>query len=161
MKKLFNITLTLLLIIVLHNFSFAQNDDPKDFKERIRKVAKEKIMEKLQLDEQTAEEVIELATKSREEIAKLNKQRLSIYKYFEDNPEAEDIEQKLDELIDIEVKITEHREKLLTDLKQILTSQQIAQALVFQLKFTKYLREQIEKHKKNRERNPKRKFDKD
>lgn len=161
MKKLFNITLTLLLIIVLHNFSYAQNDDPKDFKERIRKVMKEKIMEKLQLDEQTAEEVIELASKSREEIAKLNKQRLSIYKYFEDNPEAEDIEQKLDELIDIETKITEHRENLLIDLKQILTPQQIAQALVFQVKFTKFLREQIEKHKKDRKRNPKRKFDKD
>ena len=161
MKKLFNITLTLLLIVLLHNFSYAQDDDPKDFKERILKVVKEKLIEKLQIDEETAETVVDLETKSRNEISKLNKQRFSIYKYFEDNPEAEDIEQKLDELIDIEVKITEHREKLLTDLKQILTSQQIAQALVFQLKFTKYLREQIEKHKKNRERNPKRKFDKD
>ncbi len=161
MKNIFNITLTLFLIFALHNFSYAQDDDPKDFKERIRKVMKEKIMEKLQLDEQTAEEVIELASKNREEITILNKQRLSIYKYFEDNPEAEDTEQKLDELIDIEYKITEHREKLLTDLKKILTSQQIAQALVFQVKFTKFLKEQIEKHKKDGKRKPKRKFDKD
>lgn len=160
MKKFYNITLTLILIFALYNFSYAQ-DDPKDFRERIRKVAIERLSEKLQIDEQTAETVVDLETKSRNEIGKLNKQRLSIYKYLEDNPEAEDAEQKLDELIDIEYKITEHREKLLTDLKLILTPQQIAQALVFQIKFTKYLREQIEKHKKDRKRNPKRKFDKD
>jgi len=161
MKKIINISLKLLFLIVLQNFSYAQDDDPKYFRRRIRKVVIERFIEKLQIDEQTAEIVVDLETKNRNEIGKLNKQRFSIYKYFEDNPEAEDAEQKLDELIDIENKITEQRKNLLIDLKQILTPQQIAQALVFQMKFTKFLREQIEKHKKDRKRNPKRKFDKD
>ena len=86
-----------------NNYSDAQVDSTKEkFVNRIRKVLKEKLIEKLEFDEQTADKYLELYYVAADETVKLNEQRMKTYRYLEKNPDAADIDQKLDELIEIE-----------------------------------------------------------
>lgn len=122
---------------------------------------KEKLIEKLELDEQTADKYVELYYIAADETIKLNEQRMKAYRYLENNPEAADVDQKLDELIEIETKLTDIKKDFLLGIKEILTTKQTAQAVVFQNKFNRFLREQINKFKKDRQKTPKRKKGRD
>lgn len=162
MKKTYLIIFTILFLLMSNNYSDAQVDSTKgQFVNRIRKVLKEKLIEKLELDEQTADKYVELYYVAADETVKLNEQRFKTYKYLEDNPEASDIDQKLDELIEVDSKLTDTRKDFLLGIKEILTTKQTAQAVVFQNKFNRFLREQINKFKKDRKKEPKRKKGRD
>ncbi len=143
-----------------NNYSDAQVDSTKEkFVNRIRKVLKEKLIEKLEFDEQTADKYLELYYVAADETVKLNEQRMKTYRYLEKNPDAADIDQKLDELIEIESKLVDIRKDFLLSIKEILTTKQTAQAVVFQNKFNRFLRDQINKFKKDRKKRPKKKLD--
>ena len=160
MKKTYLIIFTILFLFISNNYSDAQVDSTKEkFVNRIRKVLKEKLIEKLEFDEQTADKYVELYYIAADETVELNEQRMKTFRYLEKNPEAEDIDQKLDELIEIDIKIADLRKDFLLGIKEILTTKQTAQAVVFQNKFNRFLREQINKFKKDMKKRPKRKKD--
>jgi hypothetical protein len=162
MKKTYLIIFTILFLLISNNYSDAQVDSTKgQFVDRIRKVLKEKLIEKLEFDEQTADKYVELYYIAADETIKLNEQRMKTFRYLENNPEAEDIDQKVDELIEIDIKIAGLRKDFLLGIKEILTTKQTAQAVVFQNKFNRFLREQINKFKKDRQKTPKRKKGRD
>jgi len=160
MKKTYLIIFTILFLLMSNNYSDAQVDSTKEkFVNRIRKVLKEKLIEKLEFDEQTADKYLELYYVAADETVKLNEQRMKTYRYLEKNPDAADIDQKLDELIEIESKLVDIRKDFLLSIKEILTTKQTAQAVVFQNKFNRFLRDQINKFKKDRKKRPKKKLD--
>ena len=149
MRSLSLLLLTIFIFSASH--SFAQTDDPtddrKDFREKIAKLRKEKLMEKMNLDETTADNVVNIVSETLDEVRGYNKQKREIYKYIEDNPDAFDVDSKLNELLDLDVKIADVRKQQYSKLKAYLTPQQIAKAYIFNRKFDQELRKKLREYK--------------
>lgn len=138
------------LIIILVGFSIslkAQEDTTsQNHHSRFNKAIKEKMMEKLNIDEATADKVIRISNEQKKTISGYVKEKKQITKYIEDNPDASDIMNKIDEFISIDDKINKAKKVFIDELKVILTPKQIAQALTFQ----KNLRKMFFKEKEHK-----------
>lgn len=150
MKNILYIILMLLLISL--NTSFAQKENGKGrFSDEINKVVKQKLMDSLKMDEATADKFMNIVKENNQKIKKLGKERKSIMNSIEQNPYASDIESRIDNLIEIDSKITGLRSDFIKELKTFLTPQQIARSMILRKNFNKELKSQI--RKRNRERN--------
>jgi hypothetical protein len=132
----------MLLIFISLCFSFslkAQEDTTlNNSRNKLRKVIKEKLMEKLNIDDATANKFIKLFNEQKKVIQDYNKEKRQLFKSIEDNPNSGDVSNKISSLLDIDDKINKSRRDFIADLGKILTPQQIAQALVFQKNLRKY-----------------------
>jgi hypothetical protein len=153
MKNTSYIVFAILIFLLSGTYSFAQNDTSKDGRgKEVRKVIKEKFMEKLYIDEKTTDDYLSLYYNQRKTISDLKKQRRNILNYIEENPGAADISQKIDDMIDTETKINDTRRQFFNEMKKILSPQQIAGAIVFQKEIRKFLKHEINKRKHNEDR---------
>jgi hypothetical protein len=130
----------LLCIAFCFNFSLhAQNDTTlSNSRTKLRKVIKEKLMEKLNIDDATANKFIKLFNEQKKTIGDYNKEKRQIFKSIEENPDAGDVSDKINDLLNIDDKINKSRRDFIDDLKRILTPKQIAQSLIFQKNLRKY-----------------------
>lgn len=131
---------------------FDGKDDRKDFREKIQKLRKEKLIEKLNISETTADKVFEMEGNMVDEIRGYQKEKRETFKEIESNPDATDIDSKLNRILDLDIKVAETKKNYYTNLKEILTPKQIAEAMVLQMKFNKKLREQFKKNRKKGDR---------
>lgn len=138
---------------------FDGKDDRKDFREKIQKLRKEKLIEKLNISETTADKVFEMEGSMVDEIREYQKEKRETFKEIENNPDATDIDSKLNRILDLDIKTAEAKKSYYTNLKEILTPKQIAEAMVLQMKFNKKLREQFKKKRKNKGDKKKGRFD--
>jgi hypothetical protein len=137
--------LLLLFIAMCFNLNLKAQEDTTLTNSRIklRKVIKEKLIEKLGIDEATANVFIKLFNEQKKTIGDYNKEKRQIFKSIEENPNAGDVKSKINSLLDIDDKINKSRRDFITELGKILTPQQIAQSLIFQKNLRKFfLKEQ-------------------
>jgi len=146
MKNLIGIFL--ILFFFTTGFSFAQRDGKNKTSDDLDRVLKQKVMEKLNFDESTADRLILAYKDNKKQMRIINKERKEIMESIELDPGATDIETKLDKMLEIETKMTDLRKNFFTDLKTFLTPQQIAKTLVLRKNFNKELRKQMGKQRK-------------
>ena len=135
-----------ILIAVIFIISLgAAHAQPKTMTEELKKLRKEKYLESVSIDEATADKYFEVYDANYETIAELMKQKKDNMEYIEKNSDAQDVTSKLEEMLDIDSKILEKKKELYTQLKTFLAPKQLAQSVVFQAKFNKELKNQIDK----------------
>ena len=129
--------------------------DRKNFREKLFTLKKEKLMEKMNLDEVTADKVFGVVRETMEQIGEYNKQKRLTYQYIEQNPDASDIDAKINELLDFDVKIANAKKDQYDKLKEFLTPSQIAKAYLFNRNFDKELKKKLKDFKKEGKRDKK------
>jgi hypothetical protein len=139
----------LIVIIFIVSFS-AVNAQPKKMTDELKKIRKEKYLENVSVDDATADRYFELFDENFLAVKKLSKQKKENMEYIEKNIEAADVSARIEEILDIDSKIVEKKKDLYTQLKTFLSPKQIAQSIIFQLKFNKELKNQIDKRKDKR-----------
>lgn len=139
----------LIVIIFIVSFS-AANAQPKKMTDELKKIRKEKYLENVSVDDATADRYFELFDENFLAVKKLSKQKKENMEYIEKNIDAADVSARIEEILDIDSKIVEKKKDLYTQLKTFLSPKQIAQSIIFQLKFNKELKNQIDKRKDKR-----------
>ena len=145
--KFFSTALLILLLSV--TCLYAQRDTTG---KKLNKVIKEKLVEKLGIDEGTADKVMGLYSKHRKDMKELKKQQMDYMKEVMENPESADIQTKLETLIELDNKVYLKKKELYEGLKQYLTPKQIAQSMSFVREVSKFMKKEMkEKHHKRDE----------
>lgn len=142
--------LVILLVLLCQN-SWVQaqkGQNNKLLRNQIDSLRKQKFMEKVNVDEATADRFFELFKENNKKIRVFNKERKEILQSIEDNPDALDIDIKINNLLELETKIVEQRKTFMTDLKSILTLPQIAKTIILQKNFNKQFKREILKQRK-------------
>jgi hypothetical protein len=164
-----NLLLILSFLVLTASSAYSQIDDPprdrepidrEDFREKLIALKKEKLMEIMSLDETTADRLFAIVTKTMDQIKDYNKQKRTVYLYIEQNPDASDMDSKINELFDLDIKIANAKKDQYEELKLFLTPKQIAEAYVFNRKFDQELRKKFKDVRgkdKDRSRREKRK----
>jgi hypothetical protein len=142
MKKINFITFTFLIIVISASCVFAQNDTTN---RRLKKIVKEKLIEKLNIDDQTAERLINLQMTHRKEIKELKKHQGELMKEITDNPQSPDVSSKIDDMLDTEYNIYIKNKDFLVTAKSFLTPTQIAQSIAFEKDLMKFLKKEIKR----------------
>jgi hypothetical protein len=155
MKILNLLILTLSFVLFTSAGSYSQNDTSRT-KDKLKKIVKEKLMEKMNLDDATATKLIEITAANRKEMKELRKKEKDLTDYIFENPQSSDIGIKLDDLLNTENKINQLQNEHYTKLKSFLTPNQIAQSMVFQKELMKFMKKEM-KHDKSDDRNGKEK----
>ena len=106
MNKLKIFTFAIIILAVCSSGLYAQRDSSG---RKLKKVIREKLVEKIGIDETTADKVITLQVKHRKEIKELRKLQADYLKDITDNPESQDISSKLDAFVDCDNKIYQKR----------------------------------------------------
>jgi len=140
-----------ILIVTIFIISLgAAQAQPKKMTEELKKIRKEKFLESVSIDEATADKYFAVYDANFEAIAALMKQKKDDMEYVEKNSDASDITARLEEILDLDTKILEKKKELYAQIKTILTPKQLGQSVVFQYKFNKELKKQVEKKKDKR-----------
>lgn len=150
--NLFIIAITLILFTGTNAFS---QRDSSQSNSKLKKVVKEKLMEKVGIDESTADKLIEITAENRKSMKELQKKRRDLAEYVLENPNNSDVGSKLDELYEIENKIHKTRSDHYLNLKSFLTPKQIALSMSFQKDLMKFMKKEIDKKKKGKNRKDK------
>lgn len=130
--------------------TFSQLDDgKKPMKNEIEKIMRQKLIDKLSLDEATADKVVNSYRDNNIKLRELNRDKKELMESIELDPSSPDIDSKLDKLLDLDSKILDQRKNFFNELRSYLTPQQIAKTLILRKNFSKELRKQV--HKKQRE----------
>lgn len=141
--------LTIVLALLCCSDLFAQKDTTGT-REKLNKVIKEKLIEKVGLSEATADQVMEISDEHRKELRALNKQIRALKKEISDNPKSSDVSSKLDELSALQEKTHKSRLDMQAKLKAILTPTQIAETMAFQKEIKKFMKKEVKKTKKSK-----------
>lgn len=152
--KIFKFIL-LALIIITANLSFAQKDNNsrRQMRTGIDSLMKQKISEKLNLDEFTSEKFMNTYKENNKKIRILNKEKNNLLESIELNPDASDIDTKLNGVLELESKIFEQRKSFINELRSFLTPQQIAKTLILRKNFGKEFKKEILKQRKGNKNN--------
>ena len=113
--------------------------------ERIENYKKLQMVEVLKLNEELSLKVLSRYNKHRDAMKSLEKDRAAIIDKLESqiasNTSDAEYNKNFTELIDVERKILELRSKYLTELKEVLTTKQVAEYLVFERNFLRNIRD--------------------
>lgn len=134
---------------LLAGLAYGQRGDEKPGKDEINKLMKQKLMERLSLDESSADKFLSVSKENNQAIRKLNKERKDIMESIELDPSAADIDTKLDRIIDLESQIVEQKRTYFKELRTFLSPQQVAKTLLLKRRFDKELRKEINKKRKS------------
>ncbi|MCI0472515.1 MAG: hypothetical protein L0Y76_02925 [Ignavibacteria bacterium] len=120
--------------------SIAQQDTSTR-KGKFQKVVKEKFMEKVGVDEKTADMFMEAMKSQQDEMKQLQQKRKSIMKEITDNPNSTDVQTKLEDMLDIDYKMHISRKNFFNELKTFMTPQQIAGSMSFQKNMKDFMKQ--------------------
>ncbi len=148
MKTLNLLILVLSFILLTGTSSYSQSDSARS-RDKLKKIIKEKIIEKLKIDESSATKLIDLTTENRKDMKDLKKKRKELTEYIFENAQTSDVGTKMEDLMDTENKINQSRNDFYTKLKTFLTPNQIAQAMVFQKDLMKFMKKEMKRNKKD------------
>jgi len=151
MKIKYSILTLLVLTFLTVNLSFAQKDNFK-FSDEVNKVLKSKLMEKLSIDENTADKYLTLTKNFQSSIRTLSSNQRKIYKELESNLDSPDLSSKIDEITNIDIQIANQKKEYYNNLKSIFTPKQIAQSIILQRDLFKKVKSEVDKRKKKKKR---------
>ncbi|MCB9209982.1 MAG: hypothetical protein H6610_04125 [Ignavibacteriales bacterium] len=152
MKKLFT-----LIIILAASIIFAQDRpqerDHRHFSKKFEELEKIKLLEILNLDEETAIKFFVRRNQNRKNIDNIMENIENVFSKMEKALEKGENQQELTKLIneakDLESKMLNERSNFLSSLNDILTKEQIVKVILFEHKFKKDIRDLlIEKGRK-------------
>lgn len=144
------------MILFAFNNSYAQRDMKKmKFMEKIDSVMRVKLIENGDLDSITADKFLEIYRDNNNKIRKISKEKKNLMETIEKDPEAMDMESKINNLMDLETSILDLRKSFLTQIKTFLTPQQIAKTLVMRKNIEKVIRKELSKRRKGNKFNEK------
>lgn len=127
-------------------------ESKKPGREDIEKIMKQKLMDKLSFDESTADRFLNSYKENNRKIRQLNKEKKELMETIELDPSAQDIDSKLNQMLDIETQMLEQRRSFFSELRTYLTPQQIAKTMLLRKNFQKEFRKEIQmQRKKNKE----------
>ncbi|MBK6536980.1 MAG: hypothetical protein IPG09_04135 [Ignavibacteria bacterium] len=140
------------IVFTFVNLSTAQFDNNKDndkkqFRAQIDSIMKQKLIEKLNLSESSADKYIIAIRENNGKVKDLLKEKKTIMKSIEADPEAADVGSKLDKSFEIDSRIIETRKEFIRDVSSYMTPQQIAKSMILKKNFNKEFKNQIKKHK--------------
>lgn len=140
------------IVFTFVNLSTAQFDNNKDndkkqFRAQIDSIMKQKLIEKLNLSESSADKYIIAIRENNGKVKDLLKEKKTIMKSIEADPEAADVGGKLDKSFEIDSRIIETRKEFIRDVSSYMTPQQIAKSMILKKNFNKEFKNQIKKHK--------------
>lgn len=154
MNKLF---ITLLMVILISSISFPQKMKEKGMKnrEKLEQLEKIKLIEALDLDEETAIRFFARRNDSKQEIRELEKKSEDIISKLENSFNSEDKNQDetqrmlISEMLKTRESIESRRNQFINSLSDILTVEQTAKLIVFEKKFRDEIRNLILDKKHN------------
>ncbi len=126
--------------------------------ERLENYKKIRMIEVLKLDEETGLKLVGRYNKHRENVKQLEESRAALVEKLESqlnsNAADSELQRSFNDFYEIEKKIGESRKKFLEDLKEILTTKQIAEYMIFERNFMTDLRNVVKDiQKERRQRN--------
>lgn len=144
------------LILFAFNTSYAQRDMKKmKFTEKIDSVMRVKLIENGDLDSITADKFLEIYKDNNNKIRKISKEKKNLMETIEKDPEAMDMESKINNLMDLETSILDLRKSFITEIKSFLTPQQIAKTLVMRKNIERVIRKELSNRRKGNKINEK------
>ena len=105
----------------------------------IRESIRKKFIEYVRTDEQTTDKFFSDFRKNHKEINTLLRERRNIMKEIELNTDADDIQQKLERVSQIDKNIFNLKQEFSESLKAYLTPEQIAKTIIFEKKIRKII----------------------
>lgn len=145
------LTLFILCMLIMADNVFSQHDSLKIQKKlELENLFKDKVKTNLNVDQYTADRLVESYKNNNLQMRSLRKEIKETYKSIESDPDAADLSSKLDRIIDLEKKSVEQKEKFYNELKTFLTPQQIAKSFFMKKKFNKELRKELDKRGKKK-----------
>ncbi len=122
--------------------------------ERLESYKKVRMLETLKLDEDKGLKLVNRYNQHREGVRDLEEERKEILDKLEakvtDNASDAEIQKSFNDLIEIEKKMFNAREKYLNELKEILTTKQVAEYLLFERSFARDVRDIMREGQKER-----------
>ncbi|HCN37696.1 MAG TPA: hypothetical protein DIS94_08305 [Bacteroidetes bacterium] len=109
-------------------------------------------MEKLSIDENTADKYLTLTKNFQSSIRTLSSNQRKIYKELESNLDSPDLSSKIDEITNIDIQIANQKKEYYNNLKSIFTPKQIAQSIILQRDLFKKVKSEVDKRKKKKKR---------
>lgn len=121
-----------------------------NIRDKIEKIKLEKLINKLELDDKTAEVFTEKYKNFVSVIKNLNQKRVESYKLMVANLKSgEGLDTLVDRVLDYENRIAKERDDFAADLKTILTAKQIATMIVFERRFNAQLKKLLQNYRKH------------
>jgi hypothetical protein len=145
-----NYKISLFLSVILFAFTVCTYGQVKNdgIRDKIEKIKMEKLINKLGLDDMTAEVFTQKYKNFVSVIKDLNQKRVKTYKLMIENLQSGNgLDTLVDQLLDYESKIAKERDNFAADLKTILTPKQIATMIVFERKFNAQLKKILQNYK--------------
>ena len=156
MKNIFLITFFLLLNISLFAQRFpGGSEDRPQVRERLEQFEKIRLLEILNLDEETAVKFILRRKEHRKTMKSIMDKRFSLIEELANNLKLENysennIKKDIDKILKIEKELAEERNRFVLTLYDILTVEQVAKVITFEDRFKSDLKEMIEKRGNHR-----------
>jgi len=148
LNKVYNLILAAVLITFSLNIALYSQDKADKFRDKIEIIKIEKLIEKLELDDNTAEIFTTKYKDFSKHIKDLNKKRFAAYKLMVENLESgSGLDTLVEQVLGYESRINDEREKFAEDLKTILNPKQIAIMIVFERKFNNEIRKLLKEFK--------------
>lgn len=147
----------LLCMIAFSIVSSAQDNPPPAQErglERVEQYKKIRLMEVLNLDEQNSIKFFSRYNRHQALLRDLRKQQVQalggVQALRKDKATDDAYDKVVDELLELERKVNEEKTKYIDELKQVLTSKQLAEYLVFETRFQQNLRDLVRDIPRNR-----------
>lgn len=126
--------------------------------ERLESYKKIQMIEALKLDEESGLKLVGRYNKHRENVKQLEESRAALVDKLElqlkSNAADSELQRSFNEFYELEKKIGESRKKFLEDLKEIFTTKQVAEYMIFERNFMTDLRNVVKDiQKERRQRN--------
>jgi len=126
-------------------FSQMREQFPRRPMERLESLKKVRMLEAMKLKEEDGVKLVNRYTNHREVMQDLEKERMNtldqLEKQLQANASDAEFEKTFSELIELEKRMSDARAKYLNDLREVLTTRQIAEYLVFERNFAKDIRD--------------------
>jgi hypothetical protein len=137
-----------------------QNPAPGKGYERVEQYKKIRLMEVLDLDEQTSIKFFARYNKNQELLRDLRKQQVQalgrVQALRKSKASDDEYDKIISDLLSFEKQVNEAKAKYVDELKQVLTSKQLAEYLVFETRFQQNLRDLLRDMPRNRQEAPRR-----
>lgn len=147
-------SLILVLLILTGSPGLKAQGKGDNFRDKIEKIKMEKLIKRLELDDNTAEVFKTKYKDFSSKVKELNQKRVIVYKLMLENLESGNgLDTLVTQLLDYESQLNTARENFAEELKTILTLKQIAVMIVFERKFNNELKKILKDYQKNKIQN--------
>lgn len=153
-RNIYRLISILTLIILMCSPGIKAQGKGDNFRDKIEKIKMEKLIQKLELDNNTAELFKTKYKDFSAKVKELNQKRVIVYKLMVENLESgSGLDTLVSQLLDYESQLNTARENFAEELKTILTPKQVAIMIVFERKFNTELKKILKDYQKNKIQN--------